>query len=293
MFTCVLTSSPARPAVDPTLVEALRSGWGGRAARWLRPGVAAEFDVAGMPDTMATARADLDRIGVDLNVVAAEGRAKRLLLADMDSTMIRQECVDELAAEAGVGAQVAAITARAMNGEVGFEGALRERVALLAGLDAGTIGRVIETRITMAPGGATLVATMKAHGATTALVSGGFTAFSAVVAARLGFDRHRANVLRVSDGRLTGKVEEPILGREAKVAALEDCVAELGISEADVLAVGDGANDLGMLGRAGMGVAMHAKPAVQAEAALRVNHGDLTALLHLQGHGVDAFAGEP
>ncbi len=224
-------------------------------------------------------------------MLPAAGREKRLLLADMDSTMIEQECIDELAAEAGVGVLVAAITARAMDGRVGFEGALRERVALLEGLDVATIDRVLAERISVAPGGAVLVATMRAGGARAALVSGGFTAFTGAVAVRLGFDEHRANVLEVAHGRLTGRVAEPILGRAAKVEALEAICAARGIAAEDVLAVGDGANDLGMIGAAGMGVAMHAKPSVRAQAALRIDHGDLTALLHLQGLAREAFAG--
>jgi phosphoserine phosphatase len=284
MFTCIVSGPSDASRVDATLVEALRNAWGGGAGRWLDRGVAAEFDVPAMPDAADATRRELDAIGVDLNVVPSHGRRKRLLLADMDSTMIRQECIDELAAMAGVGDRVAAITARAMNGEIDFEGALRERVALLEGLDVAVIDQVISERITLMPGGATLVATMRANGARAVLVSGGFTAFTSVIAARLGFDDHRANTLLVEDGRLTGRPGEPILGRAAKVAALEEVAATMGITPTDVLAVGDGANDLGMIGRAGMGVALHAKPAVQAEAPLRVNHGDLTALLFLQGY---------
>lgn len=290
MYTCILSASPARPLIELSLVEALRNGWGGGDARWLSRGIAAEFDLDRLPDTLDATRAEMDAMGVDLNVVPAEGRRKRLLLADMDSTMIQQECIDELAAEADVGERVAAITARAMNGEIDFDGALRERVGLLAGLDAGVIDRVIAERITLMPGGATLVATMKANGARAALVSGGFTAFTAVIASRLGFDENRANTLLMQDGKLTGEPGLPILGRQAKVDALEQITAAMGIGDGDVLAVGDGANDLGMLTRAGMGVALHAKPAVQAEAGLRVNHGDLTALLYLQGYHADDFA---
>ncbi|KIT15676.1 phosphoserine phosphatase SerB [Jannaschia aquimarina] len=288
MFTTILTCDPARASLDAPTIEALRNAWGGGDARWLARGIAAEFDMPARHDP-AEARAGLDAMGVDVNVVPAEGRRKRLLLADMDSTMIRQECIDELAAEAGVGDRVAAITARAMNGEIGFEGALRERVGLLAGLDVSVIDRVLAERITPMPGGAVLVATMRAGGAHAALVSGGFTAFTGAVAADLGFDSHRANTLLVADGRLTGAPGEPILGREAKIARLEELVTELGIAADDAIAVGDGANDLGMLHRAGMGVALHAKPAVQAEADLVVNHGDLTALLYLQGYREDEF----
>lgn len=289
MFTVTLIARPA--ALDPALVTALRNAWGGGDLRWLAPAEAAEFALPAMPDTFDSARADVDAKGIDLNVQPAAGRRKRMLLADMDSTMIQQECIDELADMAGVGAHVAAITARAMNGELDFEAALIERVGLLRGLDAGMIDRVLAERITFMPGGATLVATMKAAGGHAALVSGGFTAFTDAVAARLGFDEHRANMLLMADGRLTGDVARPILGRAAKVTALHEITARLGITPADVLAVGDGANDLGMLGRAGAGVALHAKPVVAAQCALRVNHGDLTALLYLQGYAQSEFAG--
>ena len=293
MFTTILTCDPARPALDAPTVEALRDAWGGGDARWLARDVAAEFDMPVSRDP-AEARAGLDAMGIDVNVVPAAGRRKRLLLADMDSTMIEQECIDELAAEAGVGDRVAAITARAMNGEIGFEGALRERVGLLAGLDVAVIDRVLAQRITPMAGGRELVATMRANGAHAALVSGGFTAFTGAVAGWLGFDSHRANTLLADGGRLTGAPGEPILGRAAKVARLEELCAELGIAPVDAIAVGDGANDLGMLGRAGMGVALHAKPAVQAQADLVVNHGDLTALLYLQGYrGAEIIAPPP
>lgn len=288
----MLATLVARPGqVAPALVDSLRNAWGGGDAVWLAPGEAAEFPIRERPGNLADVWAELQRIGVDLAVQPAAARRKRLLVADMDSTMIRQECIDELAAEAGVGAEVAAITARAMNGELDFEGALRARVELLRGLDAGAIERVLAERIDLMPGGPELVATMHAHGGHALLVSGGFTAFSRAIAARLGFDEHRANRLCIETGRLTGAVAEPILGRDAKVAALRETAARLGLAASDVIAVGDGANDLGMLEAAGTGVALHAKPAVQARAPIRINHGDLTALLYLQGYSRDAFAG--
>jgi phosphoserine phosphatase len=177
-----------------------------------------------------------------------------------------------------------------MNGELDFEGALRERVGLLTGLPEAVIGKVLAERITYMPGGRTLIATMKAHGAQALLVSGGFTAFAGPVAQALGFDAARANVLLATDGRLTGEVAEPILGRAAKVAALREVTAQMGIGLDEAIAVGDGANDLGMLGLAGMGVALHAKPAVAAQCEIRVNHGDLTALLYLQGYARSEFS---
>ncbi|WP_299787201.1 phosphoserine phosphatase SerB [uncultured Marivita sp.] len=287
MFTASLIAKPG--ALDPALAEALRNAWGGGDLIWLSPDEAAEFDMAAVPDTAEASWSALQDQGVDLAIQPKEGRRKAVLLADMDSTMIRQECIDELAEVAGVGAHVKEITARAMNGELDFEGALIERVRLLAGLPETVIGEVLDSRITLMPGGRALVATMKAHGAYAALVSGGFTAFTARVAKTLGFDENRANTLLTDNGILTGDVQRPILGRDAKVSALEDISARLGVNEEDVLAVGDGANDLGMLQRAGSGVALHAKPSVQAQAKLRINHGDLTALLYLQGYSRDAF----
>jgi phosphoserine phosphatase len=288
MFTVTLVTNPAM-ILEPALVRALRDAMGGGDAIWLDPNCAAEFEVPKLPNTLTDIRDSLNAEGVDLVAQPSAGRRKRLLLADMDSTMIRQECIDELAAAAGIGEQVAGITARAMNGELDFEAALTERVALLKGLPEATIAEVLATRITMMPGGATLVATMRAHGAYPALVWGGFTAFTEAVAARLGFHEHRANTLLVEGGTLTGTVAQPILGREAKVAALEELTAKLGLTEADVLAIGDGANDLGMLQRAGLGVAVHAKPVVQAQAAHAINHGDLTALLFAQGYAKAEF----
>lgn len=290
MHVVTLLTNPETPVLERVTVESLRNAWGGGEARWLDPGVAAEFDLDEVPGNRWQVWEGLQSLRVDTVVQKAEGRKKRLLIADMDSTMIRQECIDELADEAGVGARVADITARAMNGELDFEGALRERVGLLRGLPEGVIGQTLRDRITLMPGGKALLATMKANGAYAALVSGGFTAFTSAVAGQLGFDENRANTLHVADGKLAGTVAEPILGKEAKLQALNEITARLGITASETIAVGDGANDLPMLLAAGTGVALHAKPRVQAECEVRVNHGDLTALLYLQGYTRDAFA---
>lgn len=290
MYIATLLTSPSAPSLDRSIVENLRNAWGGGEAQWLATGEAAEFSLAGKPDNQWDVWADLQKLGTDLIILPAEGRKKKMLLADMDSTMIQQECIDELAAEAGVGERVSEITAKAMNGELDFEGAIDERVGLLKDLPEGIIDHVLKTRIDFMPGGKALVQTMKANGGYGALVSGGFTAFTAKVASELGFDENRANTLEIANGTLTGKVVRPILGREAKLEALDEITAKLGITREDVLAVGDGMNDLLMLQNAGVGVALHGKPALQAECDVRINHGDLTALLYIQGYAKNEFA---
>ena len=233
--------------------------------------------------------ADFGLRGVDVNVVPAEGRRKRLLIADMDSTIIGVECIDELADFAGLKPQVAEITERAMRGELDFEAALIGRVALLRGLPAETLQRCYAERVRLNPGARTLVRTMAGQGAGTALVSGGFSFFSERVAAAAGFARHRANRLEVREGVLTGEVGRPILGRAAKLAALREAAAEAGIGPEAVIAVGDGANDADMVEAAGLGVAYHAKPALAAVADAVLAHSDLTALLALQGIGEEEW----
>ncbi len=288
MFVISLIAKPG--TLEPAMVESLRNAWGGQSAQWLAADEAAEFAVAETPSNFWDVWADVQDLAVDLVCQPLNGRRKKMLLADMDSTMIQQECIDELADEAGVGAHVADITARAMNGELDFEAAIDERVGLLKGLDVAIIDHVLKTRIDYMLGGRTLVQTMKAHEGFSALVSGGFTAFTESVAAELGFDENRANTLEVADGALTGRVVRPILGQQAKLDALGEITARLGIDAQDVIAVGDGMNDLLMLSNAGTGVALHAKPALQEKCAVRINHGDLTALLYLQGYAKTEFA---
>jgi phosphoserine phosphatase len=260
---------------------------------WLADGIACDIalrDDAEIEAAETSLRAVIAGAPIDLVIQDAETRRKKFLIADMDSTMIGQECIDELADVVGLKDKVAAITARAMNGEIAFEPALRERVALLKGLPLSVVDDVIAKRITLTSGGQELIATMKAKGFYTALVSGGFTVFTDPIAAKLGFHENRANLLLADDnGILTGEVAEPILGKQAKVDALNDIAAKLGISADDVMAVGDGANDLGMIQLSGSGVALHAKPTVAAQARMRVDHGDLTALLYIQGYRKSDF----
>jgi phosphoserine phosphatase len=290
-----LICNPADPALDSTVVDGARAVLPAPdRAQWLFDEVAVDIPFTGSEDIGAIvsrlreARGDLP---VDIVVQPQGLRRKKLFLADMDSTMIGQECIDELADFAGLKAHVAKITERAMRGEIEFEPALRERVALLKGLPVGVVDEVLAKRITATSGGRELVMTMRAHGAWTCLISGGFTLFTNAVAAMIGFQENRANELLVADGKLTGEVREPILGRAAKLATLTELRESLDIDEIDTLVVGDGANDLGMIEAAGLGVAYHAKPAVAAAAAARIDHGDLTALLYAQGYRRDEFVG--
>lgn len=252
------------------------------------PGEARRLGVAAAEIPVPTRQSAVAE-GLDVNCVPAANRLKKLLIADMDSTMIPVECIDEVADFAGVREQVVAITEPAMRGEISFDEALRARVALMKGLPSKKLQQVYDERIRPNPGALTLVRTMRAKGAYTALVSGGFTFFTERVAATIGFEENRANTLIIEDGVLTGSVGEPILGREAKLDALNELTHRLGIGPDDVIAVGDGANDLAMIGAAGLGVAYHAKPVVADAADASIRHGDLAALLHLQGISAAEF----
>jgi phosphoserine phosphatase len=295
-----LISNPAVSALDGATIERARDVLpAAQAPTWLEPGVAADIpftatqhdaqtdDSRALADRLRVALADAP---VDIVVQRASGRRKTLFLADMDSTMIGQECIDELADYVGMKPHVAAITERAMRGEIEFAPALRERVALLAGLPASVVDEVIADRIRLTAGARTLVATMRKHGAYSCLVTGGFTLFAQRIAGMIGFDESRANRLEVDAAdKLTGEVAEPIFGREGKLNTLIELRARLGLAPEETLAAGDGANDLAMIAAAGLGVAYHAKPKVAQAAAARIDHGDLTALLYLQGYRRDEF----
>jgi phosphoserine phosphatase len=291
-----LICNPANPALDSTVLDGARAILPSAGpARWLWDEVAADIpfgdgseDIGAIARRLREAREDLP---IDIVVQPVLARRKKLFLADMDSTMIGQECIDELADFAGLKAHVAAITERAMRGEIAFEPALRERVALLKGLSVDVVGKVIKERITLTPGGRELVATMRAHGAYTCLISGGFTLFTEVIADMIGFQENRGNTLIVSDGKLSGEVQEPILGRDAKLATLIELRESFDLDNIDTVVAGDGANDLGMIQQAGLGVAFHAKPAVASAAAARIDYGDLTALLYAQGFKREEFVG--
>ncbi len=301
-YALVLTSPPDRPSLSDFAVA---RAWAAIPEphrlnfEWLHPTEAwqARFLSDDQPGQIAALRrsiaAALNGLTLDVNIVADEigKRRKKLIVADMDSTIIQQECIDEMADVLGIKDKVAAITERAMRGELKFEAALLQRLGLLMGLRESELGRVFEERITLMPGARTLIATMKSDGARTALVSGGFTFFTGRVAKLVGFDEHHSNTLALADGKLTGKVVGPILGREAKLATLQRLSTALRLPAEASLAVGDGANDLAMVKAAGLGVAFRAKPIVAAGASASITHGDLTALLYLQGYKRSEFVG--
>lgn len=287
----ILTVVAAREATSltPALLNQIRNAVRGAPPIVLSPGEAADIPLS-VPLDGAALRAAIDGQPIDAIVTKVRGRRKALLIADMDSTIVTGETLDELAGFAGIGDKIAAITKRAMNGELDFKAALRERVAMLKGLDFGALEKTW-SQVRFTPGARELVATMRGKGALTALVSGGFTFFTGKVAAELGFDVHRSNVLLDDGAALTGQVAEPILDRDSKLAALHELAASRGVKLHATLAVGDGANDLDMIRAAGLGVAFHAKPIVAKEARARVDHAGLRALLFAQGFPASAFVG--
>lgn len=254
------------------------------------PKVAAEFEIPVVPVYFEEVWRAYQNKEIDLTIQRSIGRKKKVLIADMDSTMIHQECIDELAFVYEVGEEVSNITQKSMNGDIGFEDALRERVALLKGMKTSAVEEVLKNRISLVPGGKFLVNTMRHSGCYTALVSGGFTLFANFIGHELGFNEVRANELLFDYGVLSGLVKEPILGKSSKLTALTEISRLLGINTTDCIAVGDGANDITMLSAAGLGVAFHAKPIVQKVADVKINFGDLTSLLFLQGYTVDDFS---
>jgi phosphoserine phosphatase len=278
-----LIADPADSELDPALAAAVVHETGGE-LNWLNHAIACEIIEPKSTDALALARAVIGNRRVDAALVPTENRRKQILVADMDSTMINEECIDELAAALGIKAQVAEITDRAMRGELDFGQALDTRVALLKGLERKVIEEIRREQITLAPGGRALIHTMKEYGAYTSLVSGGFTFFADYFAKRIGFHEAIANVLEFDDDRLTGTVTKPIVDKNTKRERLLALATERNLPLSQTIAVGDGANDLDMIRIAGFGVALHAKPAVAAEAGYRIDHGDLTALLYLQGY---------
>lgn len=289
----VVTLVAPQGGLDAALLQHVRAELPETTLEWRAHARAADLMLSGtLEATRPVLAALLEGYEVDFCLQPRGGRRKRLFLADMDSTMIGQECIDELADKVGLKARVSAITERSMRGEIAFEPALRERVALLKGLPASVCAELIATRITLNPGARALVQTMRANGVYCALVSGGFTLFTGPIAEQIGFNEHRSNLLEIHEGCLTGTVADPILDKAAKRASLIELRDTLGLAAHQTLAVGDGANDLDMLGEAGLGVAYYAKPVVAAAAHARIQHTDLRALLYFQGYSEAEIVGE-
>jgi len=289
MSVLCLIANPAEPELTPEIASSIQGKTGGE-INWLARSIACEIISPKSSNPVKIARDIIAGRALDAVLVPKSGRRKKLLIADMDSTMINEECIDELAERVGLKDKISRITAKAMRGELDFSEALATRVALLKGLSRKTIEQVRREQISLAPGGRALVQTMKAYGAHSALVSGGFTFFADYFAKRIGFDEARANILKFDENdNLTGAIAAPIIDSSTKLSRLNELAAELNISLFQTLAVGDGANDLPMLKSAGMGVALNAKPGVAANAPFRIDHGDLTALLYMQGYGEEEF----
>ena len=291
MYTVTIISNPNVSLLDLGVIKKVLNHFEiSKNFKWLMPKVAAEFEIPAVPVYFEEVWRAYQNKEIDLTIQRSIGRKKKVLIADMDSTMIHQECIDELAFVYEVGEEVSNITQKSMNGDIGFEDALRERVALLKGMKTSAVEEVLKNRISLVPGGKFLVNTMRHSGCYTALVSGGFTLFANFIGHELGFNEVRANELLFDYGVLSGLVKEPILGKSSKLTALTEISRLLGINTTDCIAVGDGANDITMLSAAGLGVAFHAKPIVQKVADVKINFGDLTSLLFLQGYTVDDFS---
>ncbi len=295
MYILTLITNPDTPILSSALVAEISTAIGCTSSpQWLAPDIACDILIEETQPfdktiVVSIAQEIVSALPIDVAIQPQAHRRKRLLIADMDSTIIAQECIDELGAAFGLKSKIAEITTRSMNGEIGFEDSLIQRVRLLKGLPQKALEEVFETRITLTPGARELVATMRANGAYCALISGGFTYFTQRIAAMTGFDFNDANSLLFDDGRLSGDVTRPILGRESKLVALRKIRSERDYLEEDVIAVGDGANDLAMIKEAGLGVAYHAKAKVAEIADVAIKHGNLTALLYLQGYKVTDF----
>lgn len=282
-----LLTSFQNSCLTDAIAQKVSSALEGDNMQWLYPAVACDFSLQEMgnaDDVKAMVQKTIGDLPIDIIIQNSENRKKKLFLADMDSTIIGQECIDELAAELGIKDKVAKITEAAMNGEIGFEGALKDRVALLAGLEEAIVAEVLSNRITINKGAHEALAVMRANATHTALVSGGFTVFAKEIAGAVGFDEFHANQLLTENGKFSGKVAEPILGQQAKLDQLNRLANEKQIALSDTIAIGDGANDLPMLMNAGTGIAFHAKPSVAEQAKVIINHGDLSSILFVQGY---------
>ncbi|MDA9123103.1 phosphoserine phosphatase SerB [Paracoccaceae bacterium] len=289
MYVVTFLCNPLVPKLTDALISKYLISLGGDNVTWLKEGVAAEFSIPETPKNCKEYWSELQELEIDIVFQASKLRKKKILVADMDSTIINQECLDELADEVGYGKEIRAITKQAMEGNLEFECALIKRVKYLKGTPEKTIGNVLRDRITLSAGARTLISTMRENNSYTSLVSGGFTQFTSKIAHELGFHENRANHLEVENSKLTGNVKRPILGKESKVEVIKSLTKQLCLTPNDVIAVGDGANDIGMLAFAGTGVAMHAKKIVQEKADIIINHCDLSALLYLQGYEYNNF----
>ena len=289
MYVITLMCNPSNPILTNDLISKYCKAFQGTSVTWLNVGIAADITISEIPNEFKKYWLDLQSSKIDMVIQKEKYRKKKLLVADMDSTIIEQESLDELADEVGCGKKISQITKQAMEGKLEFEKALTLRVGYLKGTPISTINKVMINRITLSPGARTLISTMRKNNVYTALISGGFTHFTTKIAQELGFNESKANQFEIRNQKLTGIVSPPIVGKDAKVDFIRTLTKKFGLSSIDVIAVGDGANDIGMLELAGSGIAMHAKKIVQSEAKVIINHSDLSALLYIQGYNFNEF----